>query len=104
MSDTAQRHALRNYRSRLNKRGVATFEVQGLEADRELIRALAPRLAEGGPASIPMRATVNQLVAAGAPLKGRILMALRRSPFADADLHISRERPTGGLQRSRESI
>src|SRR5687768_1544210 len=95
MSDTAQRRALRNYRSRLNKRGIARFEVQGLETDRELIRTLARRLAEGGPASIPMRATVNQLVAAGAPSKGRILAALRRSPLADADLHISRERVAG---------
>ena len=51
MSDTAQRRALRNYRSRLNKRGVATFEVQGLETDRELTRTLARRPAEGGPAS-----------------------------------------------------
>lgn len=69
--------------------------MQGLETDRELIRTLARRLAKGGPASIPMRATVNLLVAAGAPLKGRILMALRRSPLADADLQISRERAAG---------
>lgn len=103
MSDTAQQRAPRNYRSRPNKRGIVRFEVQGLETDRELIRTLARRLAEGRPASIRMRATVNQLVATGAPLKGRILMALRRSPLADADLQISRERLTGRLQRSRES-
>ena len=95
MTDTAQRRALRNYRSRLNKRGIARFEVQGLETDRELIRTLARRLAEGGPESIPMRATVNQLVAADAPSKGKILAALRRSPLADGDLQISRERTAG---------
>lgn len=103
MSDTTQRRSLRNYRSIPNKRGIARFEVNGLETDRELIRTLARRLAEGGPASIPMRATVNQLVAAGAPPKGRILTALRRSPLANAELQIFRERladrPTPALPR-----
>jgi hypothetical protein len=46
MSDTAQKRALRNYRSRLTKRGIARFEVLGLEADRDLIRSVARRLAE----------------------------------------------------------
>lgn len=77
MSDTAQRRA--------------RFAVRGLETDRELIRTLAQRLAEGGPASIPLRAAVSQLVAAGAPPKGRILPALRRSPLADTEFQISRE-------------
>jgi hypothetical protein len=77
--------------------------VQGLETDRELIRTLARRLAEGGPASISMRATVSQLIAAGGSPKGRILTALRRSPLADADLQISRERLTGRAQCSHQS-
>ena len=46
MGNTAQKRALRNYRSRLVKRGMARFEVLGLDADRELIRSLAKRLAE----------------------------------------------------------
>lgn len=104
MSDSTQRRTPRNYRSRLNKRGIARFEVRGLETDRELIRTLARRLAEGGPASAPLRTTINQLVAAGAPPKGRILTALRRSPLANADLQISRERLTGRPRRSHESI
>lgn len=79
------------------------FSVHGLETDRELIRTLARRLAEGGPASISMRATIGQLIAAGGSPKGRILAALRRSPLADADLQISRERLAGGPQRSHES-
>jgi len=41
MSDTAQKRALRNYRSRLKKRGIARFEVLGLDADRDLIRSVA---------------------------------------------------------------
>ena len=51
MSDTAQKRALRNYRSRLRKRGIARFEVLGLDADRDLIRSVARRLAEDGPDS-----------------------------------------------------
>lgn len=77
--------------------------VQGLETDQELIGTLARRLAEGGPASISLRATVSQLIAAGGPPKGRILTALRRSPLADADLQISRERLADRPQRSHES-
>jgi hypothetical protein len=101
MSDTTQRRTLR---SRLNRRGIARFEVQGLETDRELIRTVARRLAEGGPASVSMRATVNQLAAVGTPPKVRILTALRRSPLADNEFQISREHLAGRPQRSRKSI
>ena len=46
---TSQKRAVQNYRSRLSGRGLARFEVLGLGSDRELIRALARRLAAGGP-------------------------------------------------------
>jgi hypothetical protein len=49
MSSSAQKKAIRNYRDRLTQRGIARFEVQALEADRELIRLLARRLADDGP-------------------------------------------------------
>ena len=90
MSNVAQKRALRNYRSRLNKRGMARFEVLGLETDRDLIRSLARRLAEAGPDAVPMRASVNQLMAGSSPKKGGILEALRRSPLAHADLNLKR--------------
>jgi hypothetical protein len=45
MSTTPQRRALNNYRKRLNQRGMARFEVLGLDGDRDLIRSLARRLA-----------------------------------------------------------
>jgi hypothetical protein len=95
MGNIAQKRALRNYRSRLSKRGIARFEVLGLETDRDLIRALARRLAEAGPDATPMRATVNQLMAAGSPRKGVILGALRRSPLAHADLNLKRAHVAG---------
>jgi hypothetical protein len=46
VSNPAQKRALQNYRSRLNERGMARFEVLGLGEDRELIRTLARRLAD----------------------------------------------------------
>jgi hypothetical protein len=46
MTSSSQMRALASYRRRLGERGMARFEVLGLDADRELIRALARRLAE----------------------------------------------------------
>ena len=44
MGNTAQKRALKNYRAKLTERGMARFEVLGLDADRDLIRSLAKRL------------------------------------------------------------
>jgi hypothetical protein len=90
MSDTSQRRALNNYRKRLNQRGMARFEVLGLDADRDLIRSLARRLADNGPDSARIRATVRRAVAGEPPNKGGILDALRRSPLVGADLNLKR--------------
>lgn len=90
MSDTSQKRALHNYRKRLNQRGMARFEVLGLDADRELIRSLARRLADNGPDSARIRATVRRTVAGEPPSKGGILSALRRSPLVGADLNLKR--------------
>jgi len=49
MSTTPQKRALKNYRKRLNQRGMARFEVLGLDGDRDLIRSLAKRLASDDP-------------------------------------------------------
>jgi hypothetical protein len=49
MSNPSQKRAINNYRKRLNQRGMARFEVLGLDADRELIRSVAKRLADDGP-------------------------------------------------------
>jgi hypothetical protein len=90
MSDTAHKRALHNYRKRLNQRGMARFEVLGLNTDRELIRLLARRLADNGPDSARIRATVRRTVAGEPPNKGGILNALRRSPLVGADLKLKR--------------
>lgn len=95
MSSAAQKQAIQNYRDRLTQRGVARFEVQALEADRELIRVLARRLADGGPDAERARAMVQKIVAGEAPAPGGILKALRRSPLVGADLDLTRAREEG---------
>jgi hypothetical protein len=95
MGDTAQKRALRNYRSRLTKRGVARFEVLGLKADRDLIRSLARRLAEEGPDSARIRAAMGRTMSGEPPKMGGILEALRRSPLVGADLEFKRSEEAG---------
>ena len=95
MADTAQKRALRNYRARLAKRGMARFDVLGLDTDRELIRSLAKQLAEDGTDAERLRSTLRQTIAAEPPKKGGILAALRRSPLVGTDLEVTRTRVTG---------
>jgi hypothetical protein len=95
MSITPQKRALKNYRKRLKQRGLARFEVLGLEADRDLIRSLARRLAEHGPESVRLRATVCHTMAGQLSNRGGILDALRRSPLVGAELDIKRPLTAG---------
>ena len=90
MSTTPQKRALKRHQKRLNQRGMARFEVLGLDADREMIRSLARRLAGDGPDSARIRATVRLTISGEQSRKGGILKALRRSPLVDADLDLNR--------------
>lgn len=92
---SSQKRAIQNYRSRLSERGLARFEVLARDADRDLIRALARRLAEDGPEASRLRAAVSQTIGGEPPKKGGILAALRRSPLVGADLDLSRAREEG---------
>lgn len=83
------------YRARLKERGLARYEVQGLERDRELIRLLARKLVEEGPEAQRLRAAVAGAVVGAPPRTGGIVAALRRSPLAHADLDLSREHGGG---------
>jgi len=69
---------------------MARFEVLGLDADRELIRSLAKRLASDGPDSARIRTTVRITIAGEERKKSGILNALRRSPLVGADLDFNR--------------
>ena len=91
----SQKRAIQNYRSRLSERGLARFEVLGRDADRDLIRALARRMAEDGPDASRLRAAVSQTIAGEPPKKGGILAALRRSPLVGADVDLTRLQEQG---------
>src|SRR5258708_39335513 len=95
MGDAAQKRALRNYRNKLVKRGMARFEVLGLDADRDLIRSLARRLAEDDPDAARIRAAVNRTIAGEPPREGGILAPLRRSPLGGVDLNLARSHDAG---------
>jgi hypothetical protein len=95
MSNTSQKHAIKNYRDRLAKRGMARFEVLAPEADRDLIRSLAKRLADDGPDAARIRSVVSRSINGALPVKGGILQALRRSPLVGADLDLTRSHETG---------
>lgn len=95
MSNASQKRAIKNYRERLSDRGMARFEVLGRDADRELIRSLAKRLAEDGSEADRIRAAVSQSIGNTPPRRGGILDALRRSPLVGADLDLARPRETG---------
>ena len=90
MRETPQKRAIKNYRDRLSRQGLARFEVLGLDRDRELIRSVAKRLSENSPAANQLRAVVRRGVAGETSTKGGILAALRRSPLVDAELEIVR--------------
>lgn len=89
MSD-ARRAAVQNHRLRLRERGVARFEVQGLDRDRDLIRRLARCLAEDGPEAQRLRRDVERSIGGEPPKTGGILAALRRSPLVGVDLPLER--------------
>lgn len=95
MTNTAQKRAIKNYRSRLQERGVARFEVLGLNTDRDLIRSLAKRLALDDPEASRIRSEVMRNVSADPGKKGGILAALRRSPLVGSDLKIERPFQSG---------
>ncbi|ACF01019.1 conserved hypothetical protein [Rhodopseudomonas palustris TIE-1] len=92
---TSQKRAIQNYRSRLSERGLTRFEFLGRDADRDLIRSLARRLAEEGPEASRLRAALSQTIAGEPPKKGGIVAALRRSPLVGTTLDLARPRDEG---------
>jgi hypothetical protein len=89
---SSQKRAIQNYRSRLEERGLARFEVLGLDGDRALIRTLARRLAEGGAESARIRDVMTKTVSGEPPKKGGVYNWLRSSPLVGADIDLERVR------------
>ncbi|MGP9819778.1 hypothetical protein ACTZWW_07165 [Salinarimonas sp. NSM] len=82
--------AVARYRARLDERGIARFEVLGRKADRDLIRSVARRLAEGSPESEELRGVLGRALRPAAGEPGGIYRALRASPLVGVDLQVSR--------------
>ena len=95
MSKSSQRRAIDNYRKRLTERGMTRFEVIGRYDDRELIRAVAKRLAEGGVDADRLRVAVNRSISGEPPRKGGIVKALLASPLVGSELDLTRPREEG---------
>ncbi|WP_279359697.1 hypothetical protein [Methylobacterium indicum] len=87
--------ANQNAQSARDPQGLARFEVRGRDADRDLIRTLARRLAGDGPEAERLRALVDRAITEEPPKRGGILAALRRSPLVGADLDLDRPREEG---------
>ncbi|MGV1791501.1 hypothetical protein [Rhizobium sp. A37_96] len=88
----SQKRAIQNYRSRLGERGLARFEVLGLDSDKALIREMARRLAEGGTQSAQIRDVLMKTVSGEPPKKGGVYAWLRSSPLVGADIDLERVR------------
>jgi hypothetical protein len=95
MSESSQRRAIANFRNRLAKKGLVRFEVTGRDSDRDLVRAVARRLAEGGADSERLRAAVNRTIGREPAAKGAIVRALMASPLVGSELDLSRPREEG---------
>lgn len=95
MADSARSRALKNYRERLTKKGMARFEVVGAEIDRTLIRSIARRLALDDAAARRLRSELQQMISESDETRGGVFAALRRSPLVGVDLDLTRERTTG---------
>lgn len=90
MSKSPQRRAIDNYRSRLTQSGMVRFEVIGRDTDRELVRSVARRLAEGGAEADRLRTAISQTISGERSKKGGILKALLASPLIGSELDLTR--------------
>ncbi len=95
MANGAQRRANDSYRARQSKRGVVRFELQALDADRTLLRALARKLVADGPEAQRIRRSVAETIGGEPPKTGGVLAALLRSPLVGADLYLTRMHDEG---------
>ena len=77
MSSTPQKRALNNYRKRIKQRGMARFEVLGLDADRAVGATLCAELARIAPDGWPQHYQ-SELCPLLAPWIASIAAALAR--------------------------
>ncbi len=82
--------AVAKNRRAMRLRGMARFEVRGLVRDKELIRALATRLAAEDEAAQRLRDQLGQKLAPAHGAKGGVWRWLRSSPLVGVDWYIER--------------
>ena len=75
------------------------FELQALDADRALLRALAHKLAADGPEAQSIRHLLAEAIGGEPPTPGGVLAALLRSPLVGADLDL----PSSGMKVARST-
>ncbi|NEW88715.1 hypothetical protein DU475_15790 [Rhodopseudomonas sp. WA056] len=75
----SQKRAIQIYRSRLSERGLVRFEVLGRDADRDLIRSLASRLAEEGPEASRLPQPSSHALPRSAPTTAQLSWRLSTS-------------------------
>lgn len=91
MSNSSQKRATKNYRKRLQQRGIARFDVLGRDQDRGLIRSLAKRLAQDDPHANRIRSEVTRALSEESqPKKGGLLSVLRLPAVEGLELKIER--------------
>ncbi len=95
MARDAQRRAIESYRARLSKREVVRFELQALDTDRTLLRALARKLVADGPEARRIRHSVAEAIGGEPPKTGGVVAALLRSPLIGAGLEFGRSHDDG---------
>jgi hypothetical protein len=92
--DSSQKRALANHRRRLRDRGLARYEVRGLESDKKLVRQFAQHLTKNDAEAERLRSRVAHEMRSGPewPRTGAdILDALRKSPLVGLGLDLERE-------------
>src|SRR5258708_39566751 len=95
MRQSAKPGAVADCGNRLAEKGLVRCAVPGRDSDRELVRTVARRLAEGGPEGGRLRSGVNQTISGGLPRKGGIVQALLASPLIGSELDLTRPREEG---------
>ena len=93
--NASQKRAIVSHRHRLSERGLARYEVRGLEQDKELVRKFAKRLAGNDVKALRLRAEVAQQVEEQPARRGGILAALLRSPLVGSGINLERELTPG---------
>lgn len=94
MSNLSARRAKNNRNYHINC-SMIQFKVVALEADEDLMRCFAEHLIDGGPDVDRIKSTAYQNIGNYLPEKDRILKALRRLPFDEIDLNLSRPYSNG---------